>query len=220
MTWPLTLAGLPCASAFSKPHDYKQNVQKMKGLLKKCVLTGKQFEDFRQKSSKIPLLPRKTKQKNRKTTGAKTEHETSSQEKITEAKLKKAFRKNCSNSARLELRSQVLPCSFFYVISAGHDLANDAGRATKCRRNFKAPWLQTERTKKERPSKKSSFNGETVWRFQTKNSKSPLFPWRTKHKNHWTPRAKNEHETCSQEEVNWSKIERSFQNRTVPTLQD
>ena len=31
---------LPRAGAFSKPHDYKQNVQKMKGLLKKWVSTG------------------------------------------------------------------------------------------------------------------------------------------------------------------------------------
>ena len=49
---------------------------------------------------------------------------------LTEAKLKKAFR------------------------------INDAGRATTCRRNFKAPWLQTERTKKEKPSENMSFNGE------------------------------------------------------------
>ena len=34
------------------------------------------------------------------------------------------------------------------------------------------------------------------------------------------PRAKTEHETCSQEKINWSKIERSFQNITVRTLQD
>ena len=49
---------------------------------------------------------------------------------LTEAKLKKAFR------------------------------INDAGRTTICRRNFKAPWLQTERTKNEKPSEKMSFNGE------------------------------------------------------------
>ena len=37
---------------------------------------------------------------------------------------------------------------------------NDAGRATTCGRNFKAPWLQTERTKNEKPSEKMSFNEE------------------------------------------------------------
>ena len=32
----------------------------------------------------------------------------------------------------------------FYVVSAGHDMVTDAGRATTCRREFKAPWLQTK----------------------------------------------------------------------------
>ena len=34
------------------------------------------------------------------------------------------------------------------------------------------------------------------------------------------PRAKTEHETCSQEEMIWSKIERSIQIVTVRTPQD
>ena len=45
----------------------------------------------------------------------------------------------------------------FYVVSGGHDIANDAGRATTCRRNFKAPWLQTERTENEGPSEKNEL---------------------------------------------------------------
>ena len=36
----MTLAGLPRAGAFSKPHDYKQNVLKMKSLPKKWFLAG------------------------------------------------------------------------------------------------------------------------------------------------------------------------------------
>ena len=43
------MAGLPRAGANSKPHHYKQKVQKMKGLPKTWVLRGKQFEDFRRK---------------------------------------------------------------------------------------------------------------------------------------------------------------------------
>ena len=54
MTWPMTLAGLPRAGAISKPHDYKENVQKMKDLLKKWVSTRKQFENFKPKKQKIP----------------------------------------------------------------------------------------------------------------------------------------------------------------------
>ena len=66
-----------------------------------------------------------------------------------------------------------------------------------------------------------SFNAETVWKFQTKkNQKNPVIVWRTKQKNYKTPRAKTEHEPCSQEELNWSKIEKSIQNKTARTLQD
>ena len=42
-------AGLPHIGKNSKPHRYKQNVQKMKDLPKTWVLRGKQFEDFRRK---------------------------------------------------------------------------------------------------------------------------------------------------------------------------
>ena len=86
----------------------------------------------------------------------------------------------------------------FYVISAGHDMAIDAGRATTCRRNFKAPWLQTERTKNEGPFKKVSFNGKSIWRFQTKICK------------YSTPPMENE----------TKKPEKRIRNKTVRTLQD
>ena len=55
----------------------------------------------------------------------------------------------------------------FYVVSAGHDMVTDVGRATTCRRKFKAPRLQTKVQKNEGPSENMSFNGETVWKFQT-----------------------------------------------------
>ena len=54
---------------------------------------GKQLEVFRQKNSKITLLPWKTEQKNHKTPRAKIEHEPCShRKKLTEAKMKKPFR--------------------------------------------------------------------------------------------------------------------------------
>ena len=82
MTWSLTLTGLPRAGANSKPHHYKQKVQKMKDIPKTWVLTGKQFEDFRPKKSKIPVFAWRTKQRNQKTPKAKTEHEPCIQEEI------------------------------------------------------------------------------------------------------------------------------------------
>ena len=48
----MTVAGLPRAGSISKPHDYKQNVQKVEGLLKKWVSTRKQFEIFKPKKTK------------------------------------------------------------------------------------------------------------------------------------------------------------------------
>ena len=63
----------------------------------------------------------------------------------------------------------------FYVVSGGHDIANDAGRATTCRRIFKAPWLQTERTKNEGSSEKMSFNGEKFEIFKPKKTKKSSY---------------------------------------------
>ena len=87
----MTLAGLPREGLNWKPDDYKQNVQKMKGFPKTWVLTGKQVEDFRQKISKNPLLPWRTKQKNNKTSKANTEHEPCSQENINWSKFEKCI---------------------------------------------------------------------------------------------------------------------------------
>ena len=67
--------------------------------------------------------------------------------------------------------------------------------------------------------KKMSFNGEQFENFKPKKPKNPIIVWRTK-KNLKTPKAKTEHEPCSQEEVHSSKIERSIQNKIVGTLQD
>ena len=44
-------AGLPRAGKNSKPHHYKQMVQKMKDLPKTWVPRGKPFEDFRRKKT-------------------------------------------------------------------------------------------------------------------------------------------------------------------------
>ena len=53
-----------------------------------------------------------------------------------------------------------------------------------------------------------------------KKSKFPVLAWRTKQKKHKTPKAKTEHGPFNQEEINWSKLEKSIQIQTVGTLQD
>ena len=51
MTWSITLAVLPRAGANSKPHGYKQKVQKMKGFPKTWVLTGNRLKISDQKNN-------------------------------------------------------------------------------------------------------------------------------------------------------------------------
>ena len=217
MTWPRTLAGLPSAGVNSKPHDYKQNVQEMKGLLKKWALTGNSLKISNQK------IQSPYGEQNKRTTrpqAQKLNMNHVARKKLDQAKLKKAIRIKLFELCKTRTKKSSLDLFNFYVTSAGHDMANDAGRATKCWRYFNAPWLQTERTRNEGPSEKMSFNGEQFEILKPKNTKNPIIVWRTKQKNPKTPRAKTELEPCSQEEINWSRIEKSIQNKTVQTLQD
>ena len=87
----VTLAGLPPAGASAKPHDYKQNVQKMKNLLKKWVLTGKSLKISNKKKTKNPVIAWRTKQKIDETPKAKTEHEPRSQEELNWSKIEKSI---------------------------------------------------------------------------------------------------------------------------------
>ena len=213
-------AGLPRAGAISEPHDYKQNVQKMKGLLKKWALTrnslkisDKKFQKFH--SSHGEQIKRTTSPQ-----GQKLNMNHITRQKLTESKLKKAFRRKLFELCKTRTKKSSPHLFNFYVISAGHDMAIDTGRAITCRRSFKAPWLQTERTKNEGPSEKMSFNGEQFENFKPRKPRNPIILWRTKQKNHKNLKAKTEHEPCSQEEIKWSKIEKSIQNKTVRTLQD
>ena len=57
MITSLTLAGQLRAGANSKPHHYKEEVEKMKDIPKTWVLTGKQFEDFRRKKEQEHYSP-------------------------------------------------------------------------------------------------------------------------------------------------------------------
>ena len=57
-------------------------------------------------------------------------------------------------------------------------------------------------------------------RLKISDKKIPVLAWRTKQKKHKTPKAKTEHWPCKQEEIYWSKIEKSIQIQTVGTLQD
>ena len=225
MALPMTLAMQPPAGAVSKPLDYKHNIQKMKGLLKmkKRVLTGKQFEGFRQKIQKFHSSHGEQNKSTTRHWRRKLNMNQVARKKLTGAKLKKAFGIKLFELCRTRTKKSSPDLFKFYVVSAGHGMVNDHDRATTCRCNFKAPWLHTERTKIEGPSeneKKIVLTGKQFEGFRQKNSKIPLLPWRTKQTNHKTLKAKTEHEPCSQKEINWSKIEKRIQNKTVWNLQD
>ena len=111
--------------------------------------------------------------------------------KLTEANLKKALRIKLFELCKTRTKKSSPDLSNIYVISAGLDMASDAGKATTCWRNFKAPWFQTERTKNEKPSEKLSSKGETGWRFQTKNFKKSTPTMENKTKEQQDPEGKN-----------------------------
>ena len=178
----MTLAVLPRAGAISKPHDYKQNVQKKTGLPKKWAFTGKSLKISVKKVQKFRSSHGEPNKRTTEPQGKKLNMNHVARRKLTEAKLKKAFRMKLFELCKTRSKKSNPDLFNFYLVSAGHDMAIDAGGASTCMRNFKAPSLQTERTKIELPFKKVSFNGKSVWRFQTKNFKYSTPPTENKTK--------------------------------------
>ena len=170
MTWPMTLAALPRAGAISKPHDYKENVQKMKDL-QKMTFTENLSRDFRPKNQKIQSSNGESNKRTTRHQWQKLNMKHVDRKKLTEAKLKKAFRIKLLELCKTRTKKSSPELFNFYVISASHDIAKDTSSTTTCRRNFKAPWLQTERTKKDRPSEIMSFYGEKFENFRKKVQK-------------------------------------------------
>ena len=157
----------------------------------KMSFNGEQFENFEPKKNIKSRHRIENKIKNHKTPKAKLNLNRVARKKLTEAKLKKAFRIKLLEHCKTRIKKSSPDLLKFYVISNGHDMANDAGRATTCRRIFKAPWLQTERIKNEKPTEKLSFNGETGWRLQTKKFKNSTPPMENKTKKPQDPEGKN-----------------------------
>ena len=181
MTWSLTLAGLPRAGANSKPHDFKQKVQKTKGFPKTWVLTGKQFKDFRRKknnSSSDQTTPWKTRSLN--STNEDGAFVCNQQEFYSTQLGKKEIRSKLLELCKTRTKKSSLHMLNFYLVSATRHMVIDNDSSTTCRSKFKDPSLKVK-TKNERPSQKHGSHLITVWRFQTKKkSKTPVLAWRTK----------------------------------------
>ena len=59
--------------------------------------------------------------------------------KLTEENLETAFRKKLFKLCKFRTKKSSPDLLKFHVLSVGHDMVKDAGRATTCGRIFKAP---------------------------------------------------------------------------------
>ena len=186
----------------------------------KTKFNGEQFAFFKPKNQKIQSMHGEQNKRTTRPHGQKLNMNHVTRKKLTGANLKKAFRMKLFEFCKTRTKKSSPDLFNFYLISLGHDMANDASRATTCRRNLKAPWLQTERTKNEGPSEKTKFNGEQFEVFKSKNQKIKS-SYGEQNKRTTRPwRQKLDIKACSQEEINWSRIEKIIQKKTVWTLQD
>ena len=93
MTWPVTLARLPRAGAISKPHDHKkQNVQKWRAFWKNDF-NGEQFQIFKPKSQNLQSSYGEQNKWSTRPQGQNLNMNHVDRKNLTEAKLKKAFRR-------------------------------------------------------------------------------------------------------------------------------
>ena len=115
---------LPSADAISKPHDYKQNVQEMKGLLKKWALTGNCLKISNQK---IQSPYGEQNKRTTRTLEQKLNMNHVARKKLNQVKLIKAFRIKLFELLKTSTKKSNPDLLNFYVISAGRDMVNDAG---------------------------------------------------------------------------------------------
>ena len=96
------------------------------------------------------------------------EHGSCNQVEANRIKIKEAFRIKLLELCKKRTKKSSPDMFKFYVILAGPDMVIDAGRATKCRQNFKAPSLQTKSTKNEGPFENMSFSEKKNLKISTK----------------------------------------------------
>ena len=88
--------------------------------------------------------------------------------KQTKQNLKRAFRSKLLELCKTRTKKSSPDMFNFYVVLAGHEKVKDAGRATICRLNFKAPSLKTKGTKNEGPFENMSFSKKPFEEFNEK----------------------------------------------------
>ena len=135
-------------------------------------------------------------------------------ENQTEEKLKRAFRSKPLELCKTRTKKSCSHIFNFFVDLAGEDMVTNTGRATKCRRKFKALSLQIKRTKKKVISKTlvltennlKILNKKTLLA-SPKQSHQTLLPLQGLTTDFVT--------LCNQEEKNRRRTGKSIQNKTV-----
>ena len=127
--------------------------------------------------------------------------------------------KNYWNSARLEIRSQVLTCSTFCKLAwSWHGQWHWQGYHVQVQ--FKSPMITNKRYKKWRTFRKWIYGKICLKISNQKISKNHSSHGEQNKRTTRPQRQKLNKNPCKQEEINWSKIEKIIQNKTVGTLQD
>ena len=181
---------------------------------------GEQFEFFKPKNQKIQSSYG---EQNKRTTRPWRQNLNMNhviRKKLTDANLKKAFRMKLFELCKTRNKKSSPDLIKFYVISAGHGISMTMTGLPRAGGISKLRDYKQNVQKMTNLLKKWASTGNSLNFSKTKKPKNPVIVWRTKQKNHKTLEAKPEHEPCNQEEINWSKLEKSIQNKTVWTLQD
>ena len=109
---------------------------------KTWVPSNNRFKDSeRKKKTKNPVLAWKINKRNARPS-AKIEHGACSQEEINWSKIEKGFRIKLLELFKTRTNKSILDLFNFYVVSVGHDMVTDVGRATRLRRKFKVQSVQ------------------------------------------------------------------------------
>ena len=135
----------------------------MKEFSKTRVLMGNQLEDLRRKRNGNEILIFLKHPGEHTALKATIEYGLCNQEEINRRKIeKKTFSLKLLEICKTSFKKASPDMFIFYVVLAGHDNVNDAGRSATSRRKFKAPSLETKYTKNEGPFENMGFNGKSL----------------------------------------------------------
>ena len=131
--------GYHVQALFQSPMMTNRTFKKLRGFWKN-EFNGDQFEYFKpKKNQKTQSSLGKQNKRTTRPRGQKLNKNHVARKKLTEAKLKKAFRRKLLELCKTRFKTSCSDQFIFYVVLTGHDMVNDTCRATTCGRNFKAP---------------------------------------------------------------------------------